>query len=68
MFGLDKHVERVRHALIKAMRAKGIEIQTKHADKTPEQIPRNDLARTQVLFDLADILLNLRVEPLPGEK
>lgn len=68
MFNIEKRVERVRHALIKAMRAKSIEIMTAHAAKQPQDIPKHDLARSMMLHDLAEILTNLRVEPLPGER
>jgi hypothetical protein len=68
MFGIEQKVERVRQALIKGMRTKAIEIMTSHADKKPADIPRHDLARSMVLNDLAEILVHLRVEPLPNER
>jgi hypothetical protein len=68
MFGIEQKVERVRHALIKAMRAKSMEIMTAHAAKQPQDIPKHDLARSMILHDLAEILATLRVEPLPNER
>lgn len=68
MFGIEQKVERVRHALIKAMRAKSMEIMTSHATKSPQDIPKHDLARSMILHDLAEILVHLRVEPLPEER
>lgn len=68
MFGIEKRVERVRLALIKALQAKSIQIMMAHADKTPEQIPKHDLARSMVLHDLAEILTHLRVEKHPDDE
>jgi hypothetical protein len=68
MFGVEKRVERVRQALIRAFQAKSIEIMTAHADKKPADIPRHDLARSMVLHDLAEILTNLRVEKTPEDE
>lgn len=68
MFGIEKKVERVRMALVKAFQAKSIEIMTKHAAKKPEEIPRHDLARSMVLYDLAEILANLRIEKHPEDE
>ena len=62
MFGIEKKVERVRNGLIQAMRAKSAAIMKKHADKTPELIPKADLARAMVLQDLAEILVNLVIQ------
>jgi hypothetical protein len=67
MFGVEKRVERVRAALVRALQAKSLEIMTAHAALPPEQIPRHDLARALVLNDLAGILANLRVEKKPGD-
>jgi hypothetical protein len=67
MFGIEKKVERVRVALVKALQAKSIEIMMKYADKKPEEIPRHDLARSMVLHDLAEILTNLRVVKHPED-
>jgi hypothetical protein len=67
MFGIEKKVERVRVALIRALQAKSIAIMTTHADKKPEQIPKHDLARSLVLHDIAEILTNLRVEHPPED-
>ena len=61
MFGIEKKVENVRQALIKALKAKSIAIMTAHAAKPPDQIPKHDLARSLVLHDLAEILTNLHV-------
>lgn len=68
MFGIEKRVERVRLALIKALQAKSVQIMMSHADKTPEQIPKHDLARSMVLHDLAEVLTNLRVEKHPDDE
>ena len=67
MFGVEKRVERVRQALIRAFKAKSVEIMTTHASKPPEAIPRHDLARSLILLDLAEILVNLRVEKKPED-
>ena len=67
MFGIEKKVERVRQALIHALRAKSIAIMTTHAAKKPEEIPRHDLARSMVLHDLAEILTHLLVEKHPED-
>jgi len=67
MFGIEKKVERVRVALVKALQAKSIEIMGKHATKKPEEIPRHDLARSMVLHDLAEILTNLRIGKHPED-
>lgn len=68
MFGIKEKVDRVRHALINAFRAKSIEIMTKHAAKKPEEIPKHDLARSMVLHDIAEILVNLRIDPHPDDE
>lgn len=68
MFGIEKKVERVRTALIRAFQAKSMEIMNKHASKKPEEIPRHDLARGMVLHDLAEILTNLRIAKHPEDE
>jgi hypothetical protein len=68
MFGVEKRVERVRQALVKALQSKSIEIMTKHAAKKPEEIPKHDLARSMVLHDLAEILAGLKVEKRPDDE
>lgn len=68
MFGIAKRVERVRVALVRALQAKSVEIMMQHATKTPEQIPRHDLARSMVLHDLAEILTHLHVEKHPDDE
>ena len=68
MFGVEKRVERVRQALIKAFQAKSVEIMMAHASKKPEDIPKHDLARSWVMRDLAEILTNLRVEKHPEDE
>ena len=68
MFGIEKKVERVRVALVRALQAKSMEIMMRYADKKPEEIPRHDLARGMILHDLAEILTNLRVEKHPEDE
>ena len=68
MFGIEKKVERVRQALIRALQAKSVEIMMLHSDKKPDQIPKHDLARGLVLHDLAEILTHLRVEKHPEDE
>jgi hypothetical protein len=68
MFGIEKRVERVRQALIHALRARGFEIMTKYDGKKPEEIPKHDLTRAQVLFDIAEILVNLRIDKHPEDE
>lgn len=67
MFGIEKRVERVRQALVRALQAKSVEIMMQHADKDPRDIPKHDLARSMVLHDLAQVLANLRVEKHPED-
>lgn len=67
MFGIEKKVARVRDAMIKALQAKAVEIMQQYADKKPDQIPKDQLARAQVLMDLAGILTNLSIEKHPDD-
>ena len=67
MFGIEKRVDRVRHALVQALKAKAVQIMSLHSDKKPELIPKNDLARSQVLLDLAEILTTLKVDKHPDD-
>lgn len=67
MFGVEKRVERVRTALVRALRAKSIQIMTQHADKAPDKIPWIDVARATILGDIADIVQKLGVEELPED-
>lgn len=59
LLGIEEKVARVRIALITACKAKGAEIMALHANKKAEEVPKNDLGRAQVLFDIAGILENL---------
>lgn len=68
MFGVEKRVERVRQALIKAMQAKSVAIMSAHATLPPDKIPKHDLARSMVLHDLAEILTHLVVKPQPDDE
>lgn len=70
MFGgmVEKRVERVRAALVRALKTKSFEIMTSHADKTPDKIPWMDVARATILNDIADIVQKLGVEELPEDK
>lgn len=68
MFGLTKKVERVRTALVHALKLKSIAIMNAHAQKKPEEIPKHDLARSMVLHDLAEILQNLHVKHPENER
>jgi len=67
MFGIEKKVERVRVALVRALQTKSVQIMMAHADKSPEQIPKHDLARSMVLHDLAEILANLHIGKHPED-
>ena len=67
MFGVKKKVERVRVALIQALRVKSARIMQVHASKPPEAIPKHDLARSMALLDLAEILESLRLEDHPDD-
>lgn len=67
MFGMKKRVERVRQALIQALQKKSATIMMAYNNLKPEQIPKNELARAQVLYDLAEILANLFVEEHPDD-
>ncbi len=62
MFGIEQKVERVRNALIQAMRLKSASIMKQHAAKHPDAIPKSDLARAMVLHDIAEILVHLSVK------
>lgn len=67
MFGIEKRVEQVRQALIRAFKAKSMEIMSKHATKKPEEIPKHDLARSMVFHDLAEILTRLVIPKHPED-
>ena len=67
LIGLKKKVERIRHALIRALQAKSLEIMLKHDGKRPENIPMVDVTRSMIFHDLAEILTNLYVEDHPDD-
>jgi hypothetical protein len=67
MFGVEKRVERVRAALVQALKSKGMAIMNAHAAVDPSKIPWIDVARATILTDLADIIQNLQVQKQPGE-
>ena len=67
MFGVKKKVERVRAALVHALKAKSAKIMQVHASKSPGDIPKHDLARSMALLDLAEILESLRIEDHPDD-
>lgn len=68
MFGVEKRVERVRAALVRAFQAKSVEIMTKYAAVLPENIPKHDLARALIFHDLAEIIANLNVKKHPEDE
>lgn len=65
---MKKRVERVRQALVQALKKKGFEIMKPYERLPPDQIPKHDLARGLVLFDLAEILEKLSVEEHPDDE
>jgi hypothetical protein len=68
MFGIEKRVKRVRDALIQAFQAKQIEIMAKYENLKPDQIPKHDLTRAMVMYDLAQILITLSVDKHPDDE
>lgn len=68
MFGVEKRVERVRAALVQALKSKSMMIMNAHAAiADPAKIPWIDVARATILTDLADIIRNLQVQKQAGE-
>ena len=68
MFGIEKRVKRVRDALVRSLKAKGMEIAQQHIGADPKTIPWMDTARVIILADIAEIILKLDVEELPEDK
>jgi hypothetical protein len=68
MFGVNKRIERVRVDLVRAFKAKSMEIMLKHSGVPPEKIPPIDVTRAMLLNDIADIILKLGVEEIPEDK
>lgn len=67
MFG-RKTVERLLASLVRALKARSLEIMLTHSDKAPDKIPWIDVARATILTDIAEVIQKLGVEEHPEDK